>query len=145
MGFIGAPNESSIRNIPDDSLVGRHENGSDRTLFGTVTTHQGIVSLVEDDLLEEQVDPLVRVDDADVNSVNDPNRPHCAEDDSLQTADGAVQASVSQLLSLKSVNWAQEIVGYDCVNPSHTLTQVQIETFKLHGQILSIYDFYYFV
>ena len=64
-----------------------------------------------------------------VESAND-NRPHNKLEDSANSITGSRQATTSQLLSLKSISWAEKMVGFKVENTSHTRTAVS----KIHSK-----------
>ena len=51
-------------------------------------------------------------------------RPFQQADNSKVSIDGARQASITQLCSFKSINWATEILCMTSDHPGHTLTMV---------------------
>ena len=106
-----------------DELVEKHELVGQRTEFGTDDSDR--FSLHENDDLVSYTDPLAAVDQLDVNAETDYERPHNKADDSSTSIDGAIQASASQLCSIKSTSWASAIIGVKQDNPAHTRTQVK--------------------
>ena len=56
--------------------------------------------------------------------ITDTNRPHNPADDSDQSIAGTRQATISEVCTLGSVNWAESIVKMTSSNSSSTLTLV---------------------
>lgn len=106
----------------EDDLIEKHELVGQLTEFGTA--NPDIFTIVEDEKLAEQPDPLVPVAADDVAFDSDQNRPHNKSDDSAVFIDGAMQATTKQLCLIKSVRWAANLVGLNRDNPAHTRTQV---------------------
>ena len=56
-------------------------------------------------------------------------RPFKQADNSKIAIDGARQASITQLCSFPSINWATEILCMTSDHPGHTLTMVSTKNF----------------
>ncbi len=109
----------------ENELIEKHELVGQRTEFGTENSDR--FSIQENEELVSHTDPLAAVDQLDVIAENAYERPHNKADDSTNSVDGAVQASASQLCSLKSTKWASAIIGTKQENPAHTRTQVKMQ------------------
>ena len=119
----GDDDTRSYKNVFDDSeLIEKHELVGQATEFGT--TNSDIFTIVEDDQLANQPQPLAPVDSNNVAIDSDYDRPHNKSDESTTMIDGAVQATTKQLCSFDSIQWAANIVGLVNENPAHTRTQV---------------------
>ena len=53
-------------------------------------------------------------------------RPHGKKDDSTHEIDGARQATVSQLCSMKSVEWGEAFIKMQGTNSAQSLTMVSL-------------------
>lgn len=106
----------------ENELIDKHELIGQTTEFGTM--NPDIFTIVEDEKLAEQPDPLAPIKSDDIIVDSDYDRPHTKNDDSSTMIDGAVQATTKQLCNIKSTSWASDIIGLHQENPAHTRTQV---------------------
>ena len=57
-------------------------------------------------------------------TVTDTNRPHNRADDSTDSVVGARQATIGEICTFESVQWAENIIKMTSSNPGSTLTMV---------------------
>ena len=73
--------------------------------------------------IENRIDPPISVPTNEVIPTED-DRPHNKLDDSSDSTSGSRQATTAQLLTLKSISWAEKMVGFRNENASQTRTAV---------------------
>ena len=98
-----------------------HLLGND-TVGGDVEINQAFAEAVE--LNTSHQSTLVSTDNENLTSIADANRPRRLADDSAQSITGSRQATISEICTLGSINWAEPMVKMTSSNSSSTITMV---------------------
>ena len=95
--------------------------------FGTNNPHDNILAGSEYDGIRETIANRIEVPISipqELVTVTDTNRPHNRADDSTESVTGARQATIGEICTFESVQWAENIIKMTSSNPGSTLTMV---------------------